>query len=336
MAEQDWRDGWDLDATLARAEAYVDQLFPEWGPALRNAGVGVVGKHLVYDHEDGGQPTLGPAVLEELALALVAERKKQGDQHTLHLLEERQKTAKASRDQEVREDKLAADGPNRVYARLHKGGQAVLCGWRQPNGRRNCGEQLATVINHAAVTLATPGTAAGHERFRRTLRFRPGFGQDQRSGIWRIGTHAEDAPRPDHPSTQRRSMAVAVNTGQYGFDTRPAPTQLPCWVECPRCRKVQVLSGNALRVRAAATSVPKLVGRAAWIQPSLEIAERLQGTDYDHEAPYWRELAKRFETCSDKELREYARWKIEMLNPTGHVANAEIARLWLERQAIEV
>lgn len=114
-----------------------------------------------------------------------------------------------------------------IYARLSKTG-AVLCGRPRDDGAFVCDQPLAEVVRVRG--------AAGPAR--RRLVALDGWSQDK-GGVWRRTTHVEDL----------RRIGIAR--------LRPRPDQramieFPALTRCPKCRVVQWLDPERLRVAGGA------------------------------------------------------------------------------------
>lgn len=113
-----------------------------------------------------------------------------------------------------------------VHARLSKSGN-IVCGKPDSDGRLSCDEQLAAIV-----TVPMPGRYP-----ERRLTPLPGWRQD-RKGIWRRTTQVE--------ALRARGIAPP----------RPSPLpkgrypDLPALACCPKCRTVQWLSAQRLKVSA--------------------------------------------------------------------------------------
>ena len=110
-----------------------------------------------------------------------------------------------------------------TYARLSKSG-GVLCGRPDPDGRFTCDEPLAEVVK----------LERGHGVPERRLAALDGWAQDQK-GVWRQTTRPADLRRrgiaPARVSPERRTLV-----------------EFPALARCPKCRTVQWLDAEQLRV----------------------------------------------------------------------------------------
>ena len=110
-----------------------------------------------------------------------------------------------------------------ISARLSKSGE-VLCGRPGDDGRFNCDAPLAEVVR----------VGRGHALPERRLAALDGWAQDQR-GVWRETTRAADLRRqgiaPARVPPERRTFV-----------------DFPALARCPKCRAVQWLDPERLRV----------------------------------------------------------------------------------------
>jgi hypothetical protein len=124
-----------------------------------------------------------------------------------------------------------------IYARLSKGGD-VLCGRPDATGRFTCDEPLAEVVKLA------PDRGMPERR----LAALDGWAQDQK-GVWRRTTRAADLRRrgiaPSRLPPERRTFV-----------------EFPALARCPKCRAVQWLDPERLRV-SPAEPVPRRASR--WV-----------------------------------------------------------------------
>jgi hypothetical protein len=110
-----------------------------------------------------------------------------------------------------------------VYARLSNAG-GVLCGRPSADGRFHCDQPLAEVVR------VSTGTGAPERR----LAALDGWAQDKR-GVWQRTTRAED----------RRRHGIATPRPQREQRTM---IEFPALVRCPKCRLVQWLDAERLRI----------------------------------------------------------------------------------------
>jgi hypothetical protein len=123
-----------------------------------------------------------------------------------------------------------------VFARLSKAG-GVLCGRLGDDGRTTCDEPLAEVLR----------VRDGHAMPERRLAALAGWTQDKK-GIWQKTTRAEDLRR--HGIAQPRHTAL-----------RRTLIEFPALARCPKCRTVQWLDADRLRVSTGVERRPARTSR---------------------------------------------------------------------------
>jgi len=110
-----------------------------------------------------------------------------------------------------------------VYARLSKSG-GVLCGRTDDAGRATCDEPLAEVVR----------VDTGHGMPERRLAALEGWTQDKK-GVWQRTTRMADL--------RRHGIALSRRVAQ-----QRRYMEFPALARCPKCRTVQWLDAERLRV----------------------------------------------------------------------------------------
>jgi len=125
-----------------------------------------------------------------------------------------------------------------IFARLSKDGR-VLCGRPGADGRSTCDEPLADVVQ----------VRAGAGRPERRLAVLDGWAQDKK-GLWQKTTRAADL--------RRRGIAPPRVPPE-----RRTPIEPPALARCPKCRAVQWLDADRLRVSPVEGARPRAASR--WV-----------------------------------------------------------------------